>query len=117
MERRSGHLHSCARSLARICKTGHKIGLFKTGQRTPLERTNNVVLHTDQERCCVEDLAGWSVSSANRRIAKILHGKAVSAGGRFTSFSWMELAGKLRNRERNYKGARNCQNPQGARAR
>jgi hypothetical protein len=47
-----------------------KAWLYKRGQRTPLESTNNVVLHTDQEQCCLEAVAVWFVNNASRRIAK-----------------------------------------------
>jgi hypothetical protein len=60
-------------------KTAQKARLYKRGQRTP-SSINNVVLHTDQERCCFEHLVVCSVNIANRRIANSLHRKAVGAG-------------------------------------
>jgi hypothetical protein len=55
-----------------VCKTVQQAGLYKRGQRTLLESTNNVVLNTNHEQCCFEDLAVWSVNNANRWVAKNL---------------------------------------------
>jgi hypothetical protein len=58
MEKRSSYLHSCARASARMCNTDQEAaGLYKRVQRTPLESTNTVVRHADQEQCGFEDLA------------------------------------------------------------